>query len=153
LGGRINADYIDNSAGVNCSDREVNLKILLGMAEARGEVTREERDRLLADCAPEAVEKILADNLAQANRLACEETEAKERPDDYAGLRAALESSRQLDRATDGLPSAEELAERARDDRGLTRPELAAVLAHVKRSLAEEVLEASLPDDPRLVEE
>ena len=153
LGGRINADYIDNSAGVNCSDREVNLKILLGMAETRGEVTRQERDRLLADCAPEVVEKILADNLAQANRLALDEIESKERPDDYADLIAALEASGHLDRAIDVLPSAEELAERARDNRGLTRPELAAVLAHAKRSLAEEVLESSLPDDPRLVEE
>ena len=152
-GGRINADYIDNSAGVNCSDREVNLKILLGLAVARGELTREERDRLLADCAGDVVEKILADNLAQANRLALDEIESRERLDDYADLIGALEASGHLDRRIDFLPSPEELADRGRDGRGLTRPELAAVLAHSKRALAEELLDSSLPDDTRLMDE
>lgn len=152
-GGHINADYIDNSAGVNCSDREVNLKILLGLAEQRGELSREERDRLLAACADEVVQKILTDNLAQANRLALDEIESKERMDDYGDLIASLEASGHLDRRLDFLPSADELGERARAGRGLTRPELAAVLAHSKRALVEEVLDSPLPDDPRLVDE
>ena len=81
LGGRINADYIDNSAGVNCSDREVNLKILLGMAEARGEVTREERDRLLADARRS---RRSSPTTSPSEPARPRRDESKERPDDYA---------------------------------------------------------------------
>ena len=150
-GGRINSDFIDNSGGVDCSDREVNLKILLGISEQRGELTRAERDRLVAASAPQVVERILYDNLQQAQMISQEEQAALRRAGAHEQLMVQLEGERVLDRALDGVPQAEVLAERSRGGRGLTRPEIAVLLVDAKRSLKTSLVESDLVDDPSLL--
>ncbi len=145
-GGRINTDFIDNSGGVDCSDREVNLKILLGLAEERGLVDREERNRLIREAADSVVERILYDNFQQVQMISQEELASPHRMEAYDELMATLESQGILDRAIDFLPTSEEMAERARTGEGLTRPELAVLLADSKRSLEEDLVASDLPD-------
>ncbi len=150
-GGKINTDFIDNSGGVNCSDREVNLKILLGLAEKRGELKRADRDQLVAQAADQVVVRILYDNFQQAQMLSQEEHAALRRLGAYEQLMASLEREEILDRKLEGLPSSEVLAERARSSRGLTRPELAVLLVDAKRSIYEALVLTELVDDPYLV--
>ncbi len=155
-GGRINADFIDNSGGVHCSDREVNLKVLLGLAEERGEMDRAGRDTLVAAVADDVVEAILYDNYLQAQILAQETASAPSRMEAYEDLMAVLESLGVLDRSLEWLPGTDEMAERTRAGKGLTSPELAVLLAYAKQHLSEQVLASDLPDagwfEPDLVE-
>ena len=102
-GGRINTDFIDNSGGVDCSDHEVNLKILLGIAEARGDLTRKQRDELLADVAEDVVRHVLYDNYLQAQILSQEAAAPASRIRDYEDLMAALEAQGMLDRAIERM--------------------------------------------------
>jgi glutamate dehydrogenase len=146
-GGLIYADFIDNSGGVDCSDHEVNLKILLGLAERRGELTRPERDQLLRAVTGDVVDHVLYDSFLQAQILAEEVPVSRGRLYAYEDLMAALESDGQLDRAGEGLPTAEEMAERRRADRGMERPELAVLLAYAKRALARDLLASDFCDD------
>jgi glutamate dehydrogenase len=150
LGGRINADFIDNSAGVDCSDHEVNLKILLGLAERRGELTRPDRDKLLAGVTEDVVEHVLYDSFLQAQIIAQEAERSAARLDAYEDLMAGLEDDGLLDRAGEALPSGEELAERRRTGRGMERPELAVLLTYAKRRVKRSLLESDLLDDPWL---
>ena len=149
-GGRINTDFIDNSGGVDCSDHEVNLKILLGIAEARGDLTRKQRDELLADVAEDVVRHVLYDNYLQAQILSQEAALSATRIRDYEDLMAALEAEGLLDRAIEELPASDEMAERARTGAGMARPELAVLLSYAKLSLKTAILGSSLPDDPYL---
>jgi glutamate dehydrogenase len=149
-GGRINTDFIDNSGGVDCSDHEVNLKILLGIAEARGDLTRKQRDELLAEVAGDVVRHVLYDNYLQAQILSQEAAMSASRIRDYEDLMAALEAQGLLDRAIEQLPPSEETAERARTGAGMARPELAVLLSYAKLSLKTAILHSSLPDDPFL---
>jgi glutamate dehydrogenase len=139
-GGKINTDFIDNSGGVNCSDREVNLKILLGLAQRRDLLSSEESQSLLDRVADDVVERILDDSLGQAHRLALEEESSIRRLDAYEQLMSGLEEDGLLDRDLEGLPRTEEMAERARLDRGLSRPELGVILAYAKRDLVDTLL-------------
>ena len=150
-GGKINTDFIDNSGGVNCSDREVNLKILLGVAEKRNELERTDRDKLVAEAADQVVSRILYDSFQQAQMLSQEERASLRRVGAYEQLMARLEAEGILDRKLEGLPSTEALAERARSGRGLTRPELAVLLVDAKRSIYEALVPSTVPDDPYLV--
>ncbi|MGH8927421.1 MAG: NAD-glutamate dehydrogenase domain-containing protein, partial [Acidimicrobiia bacterium] len=150
-GGKINTDFIDNSGGVNCSDREVNLKILLGIAEQRQELTRVERDRLVAGSAQQVVDRILYDNFQQAQMLSQEERAAVRRVGAHEQLMSQLEAEGILDRELEGVPKTEILAERSRNGRGLTRPELAVLLVDAKRSIKEGLVGTDLLDDPYLV--
>lgn len=147
-GGRINTDFIDNSGGVDCSDREVNLKILLGMAIERGELDLAGRDELIASVAGDVVERILYDNFQQAQMLSQEQTASGRRCEAYEELMVMLEEEGILDRAVECLPTSEVMAERSRLGEGLTRPELAVLLADSKRWLAEALNESALADDP-----
>jgi glutamate dehydrogenase len=149
-GGRINADFIDNSAGVDCSDHEVNLKILLGLAERRGELTRPDRDALLADMTEDVVAHVLYDSFLQAQIIAQEAERSAGRLDAYEDLMVALEEDGLLDRASEALPSGEELADRRRAGRGMERPELASLLTFAKRRIKRSLLESPLLDDPWL---
>jgi glutamate dehydrogenase len=149
-GGRINTDAIDNSGGVDCSDREVNIKILLDQAATAGELTRPERDALLVDMTEAVTELVLKDNYEQAETLSLAEAQAPGMVDVHARFIEALEGRSRMDRELEALPSAEKLAERKRDDRGLTRPELAVVLAHSKIHLYGELLDSDVPEDPHL---
>jgi glutamate dehydrogenase len=132
-GGKVNSDFIDNSAGVNCSDREVNLKILSSLARSQGLVERDESHRLLERVVEDVIERILHDSFEQAQRLALEESTSVHRMD-------ALEEDGLLDRELEGLPSTEEMFERSRAGKGLTRPEIGVILAYAKRSLADSLL-------------
>lgn len=145
-GGRINTDFIDNSGGVNCSDREVNLKILLDMALERGHLDESEKKTLLSDAAPEVVDRILADNSRQVERISLEEVTSVGRMDSYEELVIRLEEGGLLERALEGLPTSEEMAERSRSGRGLSRPELAVLMAHAKRDLARSLLASDFPE-------
>ncbi len=147
-GGRISADFIDNSAGVDCSDHEVNLKILLGLAERRGELTRPDRDALLADMTEDVVAHVLYDSFLQAQIIAQEAERSGGRLDAYEDLMTALEEDGLLDRASEALPSGEELADRRRAGRGMERPELASLLTFAKRRVKRSLLESPLLDDP-----
>ncbi len=147
-GGRINTDFIDNAGGVDCSDREVNLKILLGIAERAGELTRADRDELIAAVSDDVVERILYGNFQQAQMISQEERAAKRRYEAYEELMVELAAEGILDREIEGLPSTEELADRLRSGRPLTRPELSVLLADAKRSLEDSIGRSDLLDDP-----
>jgi glutamate dehydrogenase len=147
-GGRVNTDFIDNSGGVHCSDREVNLKILLGIAEERGDLDRAGRDELVAAVAGDVVKAILYDNFLQAQILSQETEASARRLEAYEDLMQSLESEELLDREIEQLPTAEDITERVRSGLGLTGPELAVLLAYAKRSLTEGLLESDLPDWP-----
>jgi glutamate dehydrogenase len=149
-GGRINADFIDNSAGVDCSDHEVNLKILLDLAVRRGELDDDGRDALLAEVTDDVAAHVLYDSFLQAKILAQEVRGSASRMFAYEDLMAALEAEGLLRREVEFLPSSEEMADRRRSGRGLERPELAVLLAYAKRSLTGALLRSSLPDDPYL---
>jgi glutamate dehydrogenase len=142
-GGRINADFIDNSAGVDSSDHEVNLKILLGLAEQRGEITRAQRDELLEAVTEDVVAHVPlqlvpagADHLPGGRALGRAAVRLR-RPDVAAGGGGAAAQPRLR-----GAPDAEEIADRRRAGRGMVRPELAALVAYAKRWIARS-LEAS----------
>jgi len=147
-GGNINADFIDNSGGVDCSDREVNLKILLRMAMDAGRLTLDERDELIASVAPDIVKGVLYNNYLQAQILSQEVRSSAPRLDAHEDLMAELEAEGILDRAIEGLPTSEQMAEKRAAGHGLTRPELAVLLAYSKRSLLDAIESSVLLDDP-----
>ena len=147
-GGRINTDFIDNSGGVNCSDREVNLKILLGLAEDRGELDREGRDELVQAVVGDVVERILYDSFLQAQILAQEVDDSGRRMEVYEELMTVLEGAGILDRDLEALPSTDDITERSRLGQGLTSPELAVLVTYSKRSIRDWLLESDLPDSP-----
>ena len=135
-GGRINTDFIDNSAGVDTSDHEVNLKILLGLAIQRGELTMDERNELLQACADDVVAHVLYDNYLQAQILSQEMERRAQRVEAYEDLMQQLEAGDgELERDVEFLPSSEEMVERRAAGEGLVRPELAVLLAYAKRSI------------------
>ena len=149
-GGRINTDFIDNSAGVDTSDHEVNLKILLGLAMQRGELSRDERNALLHEVQDDVVRHVLYDNFQQAQILSQETEVSPHRMEAFEDLMLSLEAEGTLDRELEALPNAEEMAERRRSRRGMTRPELAVLLAYAKMSLTDALLSSSLPDSQYL---
>jgi glutamate dehydrogenase len=145
-GGRINTDFIDNSAGVDCSDHEVNLKILFGLAMSRGDLRLEERNAMLHEVEPDVVRHVLYDNFLQAQVLSHETDLSAGRMEAFEDLMQTLEAQGLLDRALEALPGPDEMAERRRAGRGMARPELAVLLAYSKQSLADSLLSSSLPD-------
>jgi glutamate dehydrogenase len=147
-GGLVNADFIDNSAGVDTSDHEVNLKILLDLAVRRGELDRAGRDDLLAEVTEDVVGHVLYDSFLQAQILAQEVRSSPARVFAYEDLMAMLEDAAILHRADEALPPSDDMAERRRSGAGLVRPELAVLLAYAKRMLTDDLLESDLPDDP-----
>ena len=145
-GGRINTDFIDNSAGVDTSDHEVNWKILLGLAIQRGELTIEGRNELLQACADDVVGHVLYDNYLQAQILSQEEELVLPRIEAYEDLMQQLEAEGELERDVEFLPTSEEMLERRADGAGLTRPEMSVLLAYAKRSVFAALLHSDLPD-------
>lgn len=149
-GGRINTDFIDNSAGVDTSDHEVNLKILLDRVVRDGDLTTKQRNQLLAEMTDEVAELVLADNYEQNLALANALNHAPSLLHVHEGVMKRLEADGVLDRAIEGLPSSKEVARRLDRREGLTAPELAVLLAWTKIVLADELLASDLPDDPYL---
>ncbi|HEX6461619.1 MAG TPA: NAD-glutamate dehydrogenase [Thermoleophilaceae bacterium] len=152
-GGRLNNDAVDNSAGVDCSDREVNIKVLLAAAADDGELTTSDRDELLARMENSVADLVLKDNYEQTETLSMSEAQTAAMLDVHARLIRSYEQAGKLDPRLEALPSEEEIAERKRDHRGLTRPELATVLAYTKIDLYAELLDSDVPEDPYLSKE
>ncbi|HZB93355.1 MAG TPA: NAD-glutamate dehydrogenase [Stellaceae bacterium] len=149
-GGHINTDAIDNSAGVDTSDHEVNIKILLDSVVSAGDLTVKQRNTLLHATADAVADLVLADNYLQGLTLTLAEAQGAERLDQQIRVMRALERAGELDRAVEFLPGDEELAARGAAGHGLTRPELAVLMAYVKTSLAHELAESDLAEDPQL---
>jgi glutamate dehydrogenase len=151
-GGRINTDSIDNSAGVDCSDHEVNIKILLGAVVDAGDMTGKQRDRLLAEMTDEVGQLVLRNNVLQAQAISLAEARPQEMLDSQAGFIRRLEASGRLNRALEMLPDEEELAQRRQLGQGLFRPEIAVLTSYGKMTLKEELIASSLPDEPYLLD-
>ncbi|MFE3793531.1 NAD-glutamate dehydrogenase [Nocardia tengchongensis] len=149
-GGRINTDALDNSAGVDCSDHEVNIKILLDAMMSAGRLTRAERDELLAEMTADVGRMVLQDNRSQNRVLGVSRAGAADRIGVHTRMIAHLESRRGLVRSLEALPDENELARRTASGCGLTSPELATLLAHAKLAVKDELLAGDLPDDPAL---
>ncbi|MFF4653522.1 NAD-glutamate dehydrogenase [Streptomyces sp. NPDC001380] len=147
-GGRINTDAIDNSAGVDTSDHEVNIKILLNRVVADGDMTVKQRNTLLAEMTDEVGALVLRNNYAQNTALANALAQAPSMLNVHARMMRRLEDDGLLDRALEFLPNNRQIRERQQAGRGLTQPELAVLLAYVKITLADELLATDLPDDP-----
>jgi glutamate dehydrogenase len=134
-GGRCNTDFIDNSAGVDSSDREVNIKILLNAAEKEKGLTRANRNKLLVEMTDEVAAFVLRNNYLQTQSISMMEALARERLDESARLITDLERTGLLDRDLEYLPDEAEIEERRQRKQGLTRPELAVILSYAKIDL------------------
>jgi glutamate dehydrogenase len=149
-GGRVNTDFIDNSAGVNTSDQEVNIKIALVPAVRDGRLDLVKRNALLAAMTDEVAAGSLRNNYQQGLALSLSEAEGAAAAPDLALLMRSLEKAGLLARKLEALPSDAELMERARAGRGLTRPELATLLSYSKIALSHALLQTPFLDEPHL---
>jgi glutamate dehydrogenase len=147
-GGRINTDAIDNSAGVDTSDHEVNIKILIGAATAQGALPLSERVPLLASMTEEVGLKVLAHNYDQTLALTLQQAEGVAALDGQQRFMQALAARGKLDRKVEGLPNDLRIAEMRTAGQALTRPELAVLLAYAKLELSEEIVASRAPEDP-----
>ncbi|THV34613.1 NAD-glutamate dehydrogenase [Glycomyces buryatensis] len=147
VGGRCNTDFIDNSAGVDTSDHEVNIKILLRSATLNGQINPESRDRLFMGMADTVADMVLADNYGQNLALANARKLAKRLFPVHIRLMKSLEKTVGLDREIEGLPSDKQLKERTAAGQGLTEPELSVLLSYVKIWASRAVLDSKLPDE------
>ncbi|MBK1786359.1 NAD-glutamate dehydrogenase [Prauserella cavernicola] len=145
-GGKVNTDALDNSAGVDCSDHEVNIKILLDQLVSAGELGQEQRNELLLEMTDEVGELVLADNYRQNAVLGVSRAHDVAMLSVHRRLVSALEEKGALDRELEALPADGEFAALEKSGLGLTSPELATLLAHVKLDLKDELLDSELPD-------
>lgn len=152
-GGRINTDAIDNAGGVNCSDHEVNIKVLLDTVVAEGDMTVKQRNVLLAEMTDAVAERVLRNSYTQTQALSLARAQAPAMLDVHDRVMRDLEAAGRLDRAIEALPDAEAITDRHAADLGLTQPELAVMLAYAKITLYAELLESDLPEDPALGDE
>ena len=149
-GGLMNTDFIDNSAGVDTSDHEVNIKILLADAIRDGAIPASGRHQLLNEMTDEVAALVLRHNYRQNMALAVARSQAPSLLHVHARYLRKLIRDKRLNTEQDVLPDEREIAERRSSGHGLTNPELALLLAHTKIAAGEDVLESSLPDDPYL---
>ncbi|PNK59566.1 NAD-glutamate dehydrogenase [Psychrobacter sp. FDAARGOS_221] len=152
-GGHLYTDAIDNSGGVNCSDHEVNIKILLGKVVEQGDMTLKQRNELLKSMTDEVAELVLRQNYLQPQALELSHLDGAENLTDHKRIIDYLEAEGRLDRAIEFLPSDEVIEQRRQAGLGMTRPELAVILAYGKMWVYEQLLESDLPDDPYFVNE
>jgi glutamate dehydrogenase len=152
-GVRINTDAIDNSAGVDTSDHEVNLKILFAAASGRGAIDRAARDALLVDMTDDVAAHVLQDNYRQTLALSIAEADAPGELEGQARLMRALEAKGKLDRAVEVLPDETAIRALRGAGQGLTRPEIAVLLAYAKIDLNQALLDSDLPDDPAFADD
>jgi len=145
-GGKVNTDALDNSAGVDCSDHEVNIKILLDALVTDGSLTRAERNPLLVEMTDEVSRLVLADNADQNELMGISRANAPQMLGVHARLVAMLEATTGLDRTLEALPTKAQFRALAQAGHGLTSPELATLMAQVKLALKQEVLASELPD-------
>jgi len=147
-GGIINTDFIDNSAGVDCSDHEVNIKILLNRLVTDGTMTVEQRNKLLEKMTDEVAELVLLDNYDQTQMLSLETSVAQQTMDLFRQYMNDMEKQGRLDRKLEYLPDDKTLLERKASNRPLTRPEIAMLLAYCKMYLKQGILNSDVPEDP-----
>ncbi|MBP0589364.1 NAD-glutamate dehydrogenase [Paraburkholderia sp. LEh10] len=147
-GGRVNTDAIDNSAGVDCSDHEVNIKILLGLVVADGEMTEKQRNALLAEMTEEVGLLVLQDNYYQTQALSIAGRYAADMLDAETRTMRYLERAGRLNRVIEFLPTDDEINERVAAKQGLTSPERAVLLAYSKMWLYDALLDSDVPEDP-----
>ena len=149
-GGRLNTDFIDNSAGVDCSDNEVNIKIPLNREMNEGRLEFEARNELLISMTEDVAALVLEDNRLQTLALSLAERDGAKGLPSQVRVIEILENGDRIDRQVEGLGANEELLRRRNDNRGLTRPELSVLLAHSKLTLQDAVESTTLPDDELL---
>lgn len=149
-GGRLNTDFIDNSAGVDCSDNEVNIKIALNREVIEGRLEMDDRNTLLASMTDDVAHLVLEDNRLQTLALSFLENDGPVAVPSFVRLTEILEAGGRLDRAVEGLATNEEYLRRAQDGAGLTRPELAVLLATSKLALQDAIETGGLGLDPAL---
>ncbi len=149
-GGRINTDAIDNVAGVNCSDHEVNIKILLDALVEDGDLTEKQRNELLVEMTDAVAQRVLYASYTQTQAMSLGLAQATAMVDVHARLIRHLEQVAGLDRGLEFLPNEETIGERKASHLGLVSPELAIVMAHCKIHLYTQLLESDLPEDPYL---
>ena len=147
-GGRVNTDAIDNSGGVDCSDHEVNIKVLLNEAVSAGDMTGKQRNRLLEEMTDEVAALVLRNNYLQTQALSVAASQAPSMLEVHARLIRRLERDGALDRGIEFLPGVEELGERLAAEGRLFTPELAVLNAYVKIGLFQRLLASALPDEP-----
>jgi glutamate dehydrogenase len=147
-GGRCNSDAIDNSAGVNSSDVEVNIKIALNPAMQDGRLSRDKRNQLLASMTEEVGHLVLRNNYLQPLAISLSERKGAANREELTRLMSVLEGQGRLNRKVETLPDDAELAERYLTGRSLTRPEIAVLLSYAKIVLFDALIESPLPDDP-----
>ncbi len=150
-GGLIYTDAIDNSAGVDTSDHEVNIKILTSSLLASGDMTRKQRDALLAEMTDDIARCVLIDNYQQTQAVSLETAAGSELLNAHAQLIRWLETHGGLNRAVEFLPDEKHLIERRQMNRGLCAPEIAVLLAYTKIALKERILATPLPDTPEFL--
>ncbi|MCN9244740.1 NAD-glutamate dehydrogenase [Streptomyces sp. RY43-2] len=149
-GGKINTDAIDNSAGVDTSDHEVNIKILLNSVVANGDLTVKQRNKLLAEMTDEVGSLVLRNNYAQNTAIANALAQSKDMLHAQQRFLRHLVREGHLDRALEFMPTDRQIRERLNTGQGLTGPETAVLLAYTKITVSRELLETQLPDDPYL---
>ena len=149
-GGRLNTDFIDNSGGVDCSDHEVNIKILLNDVVSNGDMTLKQRNRLLESMTEEVSALVLLNNYRQTQAISMMEQTIVSQLDDYKRYMEHLEANGRLDRGIEFLPDNETLAERVVSGKGLTRPELSLLLSYAKAELKEALINSAVIEDSYL---
>ncbi|MGD2168527.1 MAG: NAD-glutamate dehydrogenase, partial [Gammaproteobacteria bacterium] len=152
-GGRLYTDSIDNSAGVDCSDHEVNIKILLNQIAAEGDITQKQRNELLEEMTDEVADLVLQTNYFQTGALSMAIHQAASMVDVHARLTTHLESAGRIDREVDCLPDESRFLELREANQALTGPEFSVLIGHVKLALFDELLDSELPDLPYFTRE
>ena len=152
-GGALNTDFIDNSGGVDCSDHEVNIKILLNDIVTNGDMTVKQRNQLLESMTDDVSRLVLSNNYRQTQAITLAESEARYRMDEYKRFLDHLEGEGRLDRSVEFLPDSEALAERSGAGQGLTRPELSLLISYSKAELKEALMASETIDEDYLSRE
>jgi glutamate dehydrogenase len=147
-GGIVNTDFIDNSAGVDCSDHEVNIKILLNQMIMAKKMTKPDRNKLLKKMTQEVADLVLQDNYEQTQIISLEISQAQHKMDLFRHYMNELEKQNRLNRSLEYLPTDAEMIERKANNQPLTRPEIAVLLAYSKMYLKKDILPIDLLDEP-----
>lgn len=149
-GGACNTDFIDNAGGVDCSDHEVNIKILFNQLLDDGDLTLKQRNQLLEQMTEDVARLVLYNNYRQTQAISIAQADAHRRHPEYKRFMQRLQQQGRLDRQLEFLPDDDALQERHAQGRGLTRPELAVLVSYAKTSLKEPLAESQLAEDAYL---
>jgi len=147
-GGRMNTDFVDNVGGVDCSDNEVNIKILLNTLVQNGDLTVKQRNKLLYDMTDDVTKIVLADAYKQTGSISITALRGASQLKEQTRFISEMERTGKLDRALEFIPSDDDIAERLAQNRGLTRPELSVLLAYCKMVLKEDLVTEEITNNP-----